>query len=294
MSAMLTVNTIAPFVPSASKPWNAQRIQHLYSRLGYGASLENIQTGLNSSPEELVDNIIDSILSMPAPEAPEWANWTYEDYNEDQDLYFEHQAEIAMRWVREIGLPAQHFRSKLALFWHNHFVAEQEVYDCTSYMWAYYNLLHTSVLGNFRTFVEDMGKNPAMLNYLNGDVNFVGEPNENYARELMELFTMGANNGYTQDDIEAVARALTGWTQEMYNCDQPYFDPNLHDNGQKTIFGQTGNWNYDDVHELIFTLRKNEVAHYICEKIYKHFVYEKTDTDIVNAMAQTSWIIIGN
>lgn len=287
LAPTVLVNTLDTYIPSTDKPWNEQRIQHLYQRLGFGASRSEILAGLSMSPEELVDSIIDGVLNMDSPEPTDWAYWTWEDYNDDVDLYQLHQYEIMVRWVREMPDPIQQFRSKLALFWHNHFVTEYEVYSCPSYMWAYYNLLHVQCLGNFKSFVEQMGVNPAMLNYLDGDQNIVDEPNENYARELMELFTMGENNGYTQGDIVEVAKALTGYTQDMYDCGLPYFDPDLHDSGQKSIFGQTGNWNYQDVHNLIFTLRKEQVKEFICTKIYKHFVYDEVDPAIIQTMGQT-------
>lgn len=288
MSAPISsLNTIDVYSPSATKPWNAQRIQHLYQRLGFGASRAEILAGLAMSPDELVDNLLDGVANMDAPTPEDWSYWTWSDYDDDLDLYQLHQYEIMVRWMREMPDATQHIRSKLALFWHNHFVTEYEVYDCPSYMWAYYNLLHVNCLGNFKSFVETMGTNPAMLNYLDGDQNIVDEPNENYARELMELFTMGENNGYTQSDIEEVARALTGWTQDWFECELPQFYPDLHDEGQKTIFGQTGNWNYQDVHDLIFTLRKEQVKEFICTKIYKHFVYDEVDADILAAMMHT-------
>ncbi len=126
-----------------------------------------------------------------------------------------------------------------------------------------------------------------MLIYLDSISNVDEDSNENYARELMELFTMGANNGYSQDDIVNVARALTGWKANSYLCFPAYFEPGDFDGGSKTIFGQTGNWNYDDVHNLIFTERQDQVAYYICEEIYKYFIYPDVNTDIVNALADT-------
>ena len=255
MSSYSTLlNTIDVYQPTANKPWNTQRVQHLYQRLGFGASRQEILDGIDQTPEDLVDSLIDGVLTMPSPEEPEWAYWTWDDYGGDVDLFQQHQAEIMVRWVREMADPALQFRSKLALFWHNHFVTQYEVYDCPSYMWAYYNLLHIRCLGNFKSFVEEMGINPAMLNYLDGDQNFAGQPNENYARELMELFTMGENNGYTQDDIVNVSRALTGYTQDSFNCGLPSFNPNLHDFGQKTIFGQTSNYNYQENQLLLIRL----------------------------------------
>lgn len=99
---------------------------------------------------------------------------------------------------------------------------------------------------------------------------------------------MGEGNGYTQNDIVEVARALTGWRVNMYTCDPTVtFDPDLYDNTSKTIFGNAGNWGYDEVHELIFTLRADEVARYICSKLYRFYVYEAPDPVIVEGMAQT-------
>lgn len=286
LSSLLTHTGLVPYVPSAQRPWTTAQVQHLYQRIGFGATKAQLDAGLSLTPSALVDQLIDGILDQEPPTPPSWADWTFEDYNDDDDLYFDHKFEFFRRWIREMITDG--LRPKLALFWSNHFVTEEEVYDCNGYMWSYYRLLHVNALGNFRTFVEEMGKNPAMLVYLNGNLNVAEEPNENYARELLELFTMGEGNGYSQDDIVEVSRALTGWQLDMYNCDQTVvFDPDLFDSTQKTIFGQTGNWDYDDVHELIFNYRKNEIAQYICTKIYRYFVYDKPDLEIVQGMTQT-------
>ena len=244
MLTLLPVNTIDPYIPSTEKPWNAQRVQHLYSRLGHGASYADIQAGLAMSPTDLVDSLIDGVLALPDPTPPEWAFWTSTDYENqaNEDLVFIHKEEFSGRFVRrnDFGRYRRCAR-EVGDVWHNHFVTEEEVYYCNSFMWAYYDLLHKRVLGNFRTFVEEMGINPAMLVYLNGNLNVADEPNENYARELMELFTMGENNGYTQTDVVEVSRALTGYQVYMYECDpNVFFVPNDFDNGQKTIFGANG------------------------------------------------------
>jgi len=279
------VNSISVYQPTTAKPWNVQQIFHLYNRLGFGATLTEVEAALALSPEQLVDQLLDGVVAMPPPAAPPWANFTMADYNGDDDLIDTHRRELTGRWL--LDMHTEGVRSKLALFWHNHFVTELQVYGCNAYLWAYYDLLHQSTLGNFRSFVEAIGKTPAMLSYLNGNENIAAEPNENYARELMELFTMGEGNGYTQSDIEEVARALTGWRADDYECTPPFFDSNLFDDTPKTIFGQTGNWNYDDVHELIFTLRRDQVARYICTKIYEYFVYPEINSDIVNNLAAT-------
>ncbi|HFC01385.1 MAG TPA: DUF1800 domain-containing protein [Phaeodactylibacter sp.] len=279
------INSIAPFSPTTATPWNARRIAHLYRRLGFGATYDEIQAALNMSPSELVNVLLDGAASSPLPTPPTWANWTMADYNGDVDLFFQHQTDLQTEWMT--AMAAGNIRSRFALFWHNHFVTAVQNYSCNNYLWTYYSLLNEYAFGNFRTFTEEIGKCGAMLSYLNGNDNIADEPNENYARELMELFTLGESNGYTQEDIVEVARALTGWQADDYECTAPFFDASLFDGGMKTIFGESGNWNYDDVHELIFTMRRDQVAYFICEKIYKHFVYPEVNTDIINQMATT-------
>jgi uncharacterized protein (DUF1800 family) len=274
-----------PFQPSPDKPWNADRVIHLYRRLGFGASLQEVQNALSSTPTQQVNDLFDGMKAKPLPGDPYWANWTWADYDDDNELFDNHYETVIEDWVR--AMASGDLRSKIALFWHNHFVTEWETYRCTNYQWSYFKLLMQYSIGNFREFVEEMGKNAAMLVYLNGNQNSRDEPNENYARELMELFTMGEGNGYTQADIPEVAKALTGYYANMYNCLPSGFDPDEFDGGPKNVFGQIGNWNYDDVHELIFTRKADQVAHYICSKIYKHFVYQQVDEQVVADLATT-------
>ena len=276
---------LSPFIPSNEKPWDKKRVLHLYRRIGFGANIDEVNDALSTTPSELIDNLLDEAFALPEPAAPYWGDWTMEDYENanNGELDYEHFIELVTRWLKEMF--NQSVRSKIALFWHNHFVTQEEVYSCNGYMWSYYHLLHKHALGNFKSFVTEMSKNPAMLVYLNGNQNIADEPNENYARELMELFTMGVNNGYTQDDIVEVSKALTGWKASDYLCTPAYFEPDDFDNGQKIIFGETGNWNFDDVHNLIFEHREAQVAQYICGKIYSHFVYPEIDPIVVNELA---------
>ena len=129
-----------------------------------------------------------------------------------------------------------------------------------------------------------------MLIYLNGVQNQVGDPNENYARELMELFTMGieypeGTPNYTQHEIEELARALTGWSVDPCDTLEAVFVPEWYDNGEKTVFGQTGNWGYDDVVPLLFGQRSEAIAHFVAEKLYRLFVYEIPSPDVVDDLA---------
>lgn len=276
--------------------WTSTHVAHVYKSLGYGAEYQTIQDGLSMTPDQLIDMLIDDASASDLPVAPYWAEWTAVDYDNagDDDLRFIHFQELQEMWIsRGFTHPVQ---QKISIFWHDHFSTEEEVYGCNSYAWKYFYVLHEHALGNFRTFVQSMGLTEAMLVYLDGNQNVVGGPNENYARELMELFTMGEGNGYTQSDIENVARALTGYRVDMYECTPRYFDPSLYDDGVKTIFGQTGNFDYDDVHELIFTLRQQQVAEYMCEKLYTYFIYRVPDKEIIAGLAQTfinsNWEIV--
>lgn len=274
-----------PYVPSAAKPWNARRVAHLYRRLGFGASLAQIQQGLLMTPSALVDQLLDTAAALPAPTPPIWADWSFAQYNGDFGLIQAHVRELKRRWL--LDMLGEGIRAKMAFFWHDHFVTQLMIYTCNSWMWDYCSLLHQHAFGNFRTFALEIGKSPAMLMFLNGNLNVAGAPNENYARELMELFTMGEGNGYTQADIVEMARALTGWTCDDDDCTPAVYVPAKHDNGQKTIFGQTANFGFDEAHNLIFTARPEQVSHYIPEKIYKWFVYQNADPTVIDGLATT-------
>lgn len=277
--------TLAPYVDSAGMPWNRQRAQHLYRRLGFGANEATITAAVQLSPGDLVDQLIDEVTNTANLPQPTWYNWTIGDYTDFGTESTNQLIEYANGWID--SMLANGPKERLTLFWHNHFVARFEDYFCPSWMYEYHQLLQTYALGNFRDFVYEMGKNPAMLVFLNGVQNTRFEPNENYARELYELFTLGQDNGYTQQDIVETARALTGWNGFSVACAPIGFVDALHDTGNKTIFGQTGNWGYDEVHEILFTERAQEVSEHICRKIYAEFVHPEVDEDIVAGLATT-------
>ena len=264
--------------------WTKRHIAHIYRTLGYGASFAELEAGLSLDPQTLVHNLLDAGAQSEQPVPYYWVDYTREDYDGDGDLEREHFREIKRDWIRRgFSHPFQH---RMVMFWHSHFATEVRVYGCNSYVWDYYKLLHEEAFGNFRRFVERMGLTEAMLVYLDGNLNRVGQPNENYARELMELFTMGENNGYTQQDIVEVSKALTGYRVRRYLCEDAEFFNSRYDDSVKTIFGQSGNFNYDDVHELIFTLKRNEVAHHICSRIYQHFIYKDVNQEVVSQLAE--------
>lgn len=283
------MGTLSTYIPSQDKEWNLRRSLHLHRRIGLSAPLDTIKDSINSTPSAIVQQIIDAAAALPLAVAPVWAEWTLNDYSPQPGIrntqIGEQYAEWIGVWTNDIknnGL-----RDKMAFFWHNHFVTRIDDYICPSWMYSYHRLLQKHALGNFKDFVREIGLTPAMLVFLNGIQNTRGDVNENYARELYELFTLGLDNGYTQEDITETARALTGWNGlDLDNlCGEVTFIPALFDSGQKTIFGRTGNWGYDDVVDLVFEERGVELSEFICAKLYRHFVNPIEDADVINQLA---------
>ena len=291
-SPTCAVESLNKYVPSIEQPWTEQRIKHIYRRLSYGAALSAIEDAKNKTPEQLVDELIDGAMAAPFPDKPAWVDWDYRDF-ENQAATEEERDDLVNQaifgWLKTwiTDMMKNDVRGKLVLFWHNHFVTQLETYYFPRYLYDYHQLLQTKALGNFKDFVHEMGKSTSMLLFLNGVESTKYEPNENYARELYELFTLGRDNGYTQQDIEETAKALTGWNH-IEHWGQPIeFVANYADQGEKTIFGQTGNWGYDEVNEILFTERKDQIAQFICQKIYTAFVNPQPNEVIINQLAET-------
>ena len=276
---------LRPYVPGAAVPWTNARAVHLYRRMAFGAGALQIEADLDADPVSVVAREVDRALARPLTPEPDFAFKTRAEYAGDLSLL---QSTLesdgyARDWILEMQTGG--LRERMAWFWHNHFVTQFNTHESSSYTWQYHRLLQEYALGNFREFVRRMGLTPAMLVFLNGSENFADSPNENYARELYELFTLGDDNGYTQQDIVETARALTGYTNVTEEWGPIEFDPSTFDDGEKTIFGRTGNWGYDDVIDLLFEERGNQVARFIADKIYRRFVNPTVNTDFVDELA---------
>ena len=285
MSQNCAGGTLAVFTPNANKPWNATRVAHLYKRFGFGANYNEIQAGLQLTPSQLLDQLITDAKNAPLPTPPTWHNWNVSNYADINTQRIDQYKEWYFQWLNDMLTTSA--REKMALFWHNHFVTRFLEYLCPSYLYEYHKLLHAHAFGNFKTFLKEMAKTPAMLMFLDGRLNTRNKPNENYARELFELFTLGANNGYTEDDITEAARALTGYTSRAVDCGAFSFNALQFDNTPKTVFGQTANFNFDSLHDLIFQERAVECSEYIASKIYAHFVHHIPNPAIIDGLAQT-------
>ncbi|MEM9362424.1 MAG: DUF1800 domain-containing protein [Bacteroidota bacterium] len=278
-------STLAPY----TTPLDELRAAHLYRRLGFSASIQTINAAVGQSAEALVDTLVDQALAAPVIPAPAWADWNNDDYPADDDLARQVRRAQQEEFETAYGnaLLDNNLRDRLSFFWHNHFVTELDVYRCNSFLYYYINCLQRNAIGNFKTFVSEIGLTSAMLYYLDGARNRGNNPNENYARELYELFTLGEGNGYTEEDIIETAKSLSGYTNRGdVGCTQVTFNPEQFNTDNKTILGQTGNWGYDDTIDILFNERPTQIATFICKKLYEYFVHPDSD-DETNGIAPT-------
>ncbi len=274
--------SLAPF----SGSWTRVQARHLVARTGFGALKRDVDRALNDgSVGAAVDRLVNEAIASPLPEAPSWyASGSSTGVNEIYDLQ--------KSWfndMRTIGLI-----EKLTLLWHNHLPTQWSInQNKTSLsvghiMYDYYKLLRQNAVGNYRELVRRVGLNASMHLYLDGYLNRVGQANENFARELLELFTMSQYGpsgelNYSENDIKEIARALTGWAVTQNRTTS--FDPGLHDGGSKTFLGRTGAFKYDDVIDIIFQERTSAIAHYIARKLYTFFVHAIPDDTVVADIA---------
>jgi len=277
-------STLAPY----TTPLDKLRAAHLYRRLGFSASVQTIDQAVGQNAGTLVDALINEAVNMPPSAPPIWADWNNSNYPADDDAARQVRRQQLDEWriTYTNAMLNDNLRDRLSFFWSNHFVTEIDVYDCNSFLCYYTHCLQRNAIGNFKTFVSEIGLTSAMLFYLDGAYNNGNNPNENYSRELYELFTLGEGNGYTEEDVIETARALTGYVERgELGCEQVTFDPTRFDADTKTILGRTGNWGYDDVIDILFEERPNEIAGFICQKLYEFFVHPDADDDAGNAQA---------
>lgn len=287
------------FNPSAQSPWDAIKVRHLHNRLGFGIDNSLLANALSQSPNAYVDELIDGAINLPPTVSPAWAPLDPVDYPANGFTYGEDENallvdETQFTFIKECldnGI-----RGSITLFWHNLLVTIVNEYDFAGYAFRYFLALQRNSLGNFKTFISELGREEAMLKFLNGFENTAGSPNENYARELYELFTLGEGNGYTEQDIVETSRALTGYNDyENGENSRILFNALTFDTDDKTIFGQTGNWGYDDVIDILFDQKTELIARFICERIYTYFVSPEVDDEIkLNIINPLATLFIAN
>ncbi|MEM6287220.1 MAG: DUF1800 domain-containing protein [Bacteroidota bacterium] len=298
---------LAAFVPTGADPWNAAKARHLLRRVTIGARPDDVDALLTLTPTEAVDRIVDRAVSRPALPEPSWAglrrpDWRAPDaekqaFRDANNAARDEQRHGALNRLLGSNLSGRYarlgeaFRERMTVFWSNHYVADYQTHNLATWLWRYRKTLRAHAFGNVRDAVHEVGTTPAMLAYLNGNDSRAGQPNENYARELLELFTMGIDGpdgspNYTQADITELSRALTGWRTNPREATDVYFDADRFDDGEKTIFGRTGPFGYDDIVPLVFDERAPQIARFIARKLYVEFVAEDPDENVVADLAQ--------
>lgn len=176
---------------------------------------------------------------------------------------------LNLTWLNEMVNSEQQLREKMSLFWHGHFASRNLN---ILYQQQLLDVIRRNALGNFGDLLSEVSKSAAMINFLNNNQNRKGHPNENFAREVMELFTLGRGN-YTETDVKEAARSFTGWGANIGG--EFVFRKPQHDNGQKTILGKTGKFTGDDVLNIL--LEQKQTARFITAKVYKYFVNDQVD-----------------
>ena len=311
-------NTLNPY----TGPWEYDQAAHLLRRATFGPTYEQIKEAVDNGMAMTLNTLFEGI-PMPAdpvnyyfqndPNVAVGETWLNAPYSLETNLQ-QYRFRSIYAWTMDTLInEGMSIREQMTLFWHNHF-AVSNVND-PKFMHKHITLLRENATGNFRDLVKAVTIDPSMLRFLNGRQNTANAPNENYARELLELFTIGKGpqtgpgdyTNYTEDDIREIAKVLTGWRDRGYltlNPDQPVesaFINVLHDNSTKQLshrfdnitIDNAGPEEYSNLIDIIFT--KDEVARYISRKLYRWFVYyEITDEIEMNIIEPMAQIMIDN
>ncbi|MEN5308698.1 DUF1800 domain-containing protein [Chryseobacterium cucumeris] len=260
--------------------------KHLLWRAGFGVGINQIDDLKNKNIKTLMNELFKeesfSEITYDTPDPVSVADYMNstapaEKKKEMQRINREQNNELNLNFLNSIVNSKEQMREKMAFFWHGHFASRVQNPRFNKQL---LNTIRKNALGNFRDLLFEISQSPAMLNFLNNQQNKKDHPNENFAREVMELFTMGRGN-YTEKDVREGARAFTGWS---YDKEGNFKErKNLHDEGSKTFLGKTGNFDGNDVLNII--LEQKTTAQFITTKIYKFFVNEKPDQEIVNQLS---------
>jgi len=293
------VNEQSPLAPYTGK-WTTRQVTHLLKRALFGVKKREISRFLALDVKKSVDTLLNAnaaldsfplndydSLNSQVPFGKTWINTPYINQGDD-----EQRGGSLGRWIVE-SLVTQDstILEKMTLFWHNHFATEG-VIGRMNLVWNKHDLVRRNALGNIKTLAKAITLDPHMLRYLNGELNTKTAPNENYARELQELFCIGKgpNAAFTEDDVKQAARVLTGWKVNL-ETGQSYFVPGDHDlsdkvfsnfYNRKTIKGKTGpNAGDEELNELLDMIFSHpETSLFLCRKLYRWFVHSDINTSV--------------
>ena len=280
-----------------SSKWDYDAAGHLLVRAGFGGSPEEIQDladqGLRPSIEKLLNpvpaepmppswaypnslkDLFDQIRSSTTPEEKIKARQAFNKANQKQ------MAELIQWWTQQMTDTKAPLLEKMTLFWHGHFATSATKVKPAYRMWLQNQTLRAHALGDFGTLTKAVSRDPAMLVWLDLANSQKERPNENFARELMELFTLGEGN-YTENDVKESAKAFTGY--RINPADQQFrFAANQFDPSVKVFMEKAGLWNGDQIIDII--LKQPQCAQFIVTKIWRFFAYEDPDVSLVQALA---------
>ncbi len=284
--------------PVASSEWTYAKAAHLLNRAGFGGRPTEIARLVELGPEKAVSSLFE-FIKTPGPLLPDWAHpdpgrfaklQAMREAPEMQKKELRREMAGQQRqslldfrqwWLEQMVAGPAPLREKLVLFWHGHFATSaQKVKD--AWMMIQQNaIFRANAAGNWLTMLRAVSKDPAMLVWLDQAESRRDHPNENFAREVMELFTLGEGR-YTEKDVTEAARALTGWSIDRVS-ERFQFRPFFHDNSSKTIFGQTGFFDGDDVLRLI--LAQPQAAEFIARKLWVFFANDNPEPAVVRGLA---------
>jgi len=276
--------------------WGREQAAHLLRRAGFGGTPEEIDALAAMGRRKAVDSLLNyestrSNATRPPVERMEpveRAAMRLASEDERQKIRQERMAKDQVQmhllrrwWIQQMIETPRPLEEKMTLFWHGHFTSgAREVKS--AYMLSRQNeLFRANATGNFRTLLMEVSKDPAMLLYLNNAQSNFRHPNENYARELMELFTMGRGN-YTEKDVQEAARAFTGWSIDR-DTEKFLYRPRQHDTGRKTVLGVSGNLNGGDVIDIIVS--KPKTAENMARKLWLFFAGDDPPKAVVGYLA---------
>jgi uncharacterized protein (DUF1800 family) len=282
-----------PAIAATNTTLGYDEARHLLARTGFGPAETEVRAYAGLTREEAVARLLretrtEALTPPPAtavdttPLRPPRGDTASEA---ERKAFVQQQTreglELRAWWVQEMLATPSPLTERMTLFWHNHFVSAQPKVRITRLMYRQNETLRANALGNFSTLLHAMAKDPAMVIYLDGVQNRKGAPNENFAREVMELFTLGEGH-YTEQDIKEAARAFTGWSIDR-ESGRFVYRPFLHDDGVKTVFGKSGRFDGDAVLDLL--LARPETADYLTAKLWREFISPDPDAAEVRRIA---------
>lgn len=288
VAATLAVQATA--APNATLDYDDAR--HLLARTGFGPTDAEVRAYAALSREAAVTQLLKDVRTTASAPPPASAIDTTalrpprgEAPEADRKAFIQQQTreglELRAWWVQEMLTTPTPLTERMTLFWHNHFVSAQPKVRISRLMYRQNVTLRANALGNFGTLLHAVARDPAMVIYLDSAQNRKGAPNENFAREVMELFTLGEGH-YAEQDIKEAARAFTGWSLDR-ETGQFVFRRFLHDDGVKTVFGKSGTFDGDAILDLI--LARRETSEYVTARLWREFVSPEPDAAEVRRIA---------